>query len=283
MIRDRVREFTESQGYGDISLFGPALNFRRFSSVFELNQRFHYLIDDQIHLEWEYGIGYLSSANVLVREKIIDSSAPGRSRILLKDGVKDVVNEVNMTSGFSSSFTTWQGSTYTSVHSLSSRGNTTVSLTANVVHFPAFFLTYGGYFSAMKVRVLTAQASAQLKMGIYDINEFGTPGKKIQETGTVSAATTGLKLVNFTSDAIAHLSPGWYYAAVIVDVTNVGFGAYLNTEHSSGPSGVNIASQLNGGVEFNQGSFSLVDDPNPSPFQFTALGNTVRVGMVAFS
>jgi hypothetical protein len=88
---DRVKDTTTTTGLGDVTLSGTApTGFVSFNAVFGTNVRFPYVICSNGGAEWEAGIGYLSGATTLVRDRVRASSNAGAS-VSLSSGTKDVI------------------------------------------------------------------------------------------------------------------------------------------------------------------------------------------------
>jgi len=76
MFTNRVHETTTTTGTGNLTLSGAATNMRAFASVYAIDQRLPYILDDGVG-GFEEGIGYLSDGTTLVRESVTDSSNAG--------------------------------------------------------------------------------------------------------------------------------------------------------------------------------------------------------------
>jgi hypothetical protein len=88
LIADRVQETTTTAGPGPLTLAGAAAGFRAFAAAFPLGQACYYTIDDDAG-GWEDGVGHLSAPTVLVRDRVLESSA-GSSFVSFGAGVKRV-------------------------------------------------------------------------------------------------------------------------------------------------------------------------------------------------
>lgn len=91
---DRVKEISTSIGPNNIRLGGTISMFVKFSSRFNVSDRFEYAIVSRIYDEWEVGIGYLSSPTSLVRETVLESSA-NDGFVSFSEGIKDVYNNIS--------------------------------------------------------------------------------------------------------------------------------------------------------------------------------------------
>lgn len=74
---DRVKETTTTSGTGNVTLAGAATGFAAFSAKYDIGERFKYAMSASGGATWEVGIGYLTSATVMVRETVEASSNAG--------------------------------------------------------------------------------------------------------------------------------------------------------------------------------------------------------------
>lgn len=74
LTADRVQETSATTGTGALTLAGAATGFETFNTAFGVGPRFWYCIQDTSGAAFEVGIGFLSSATVLVRETVEQSS-----------------------------------------------------------------------------------------------------------------------------------------------------------------------------------------------------------------
>jgi uncharacterized protein (DUF2141 family) len=93
-------------------------------------------------------------------------------------------------------------------------GGTTIS--ANRLHACPFAVAQGGAYDRLAMSVETAQASSQIRFGLYT-DDDGYPGTLIVDGGDVSSATTGSKEVTID----VNLDPGNYWVAFGTDTTGV--------------------------------------------------------------
>jgi hypothetical protein len=92
MYRDLVHEATTGTGTGDLTLAGAAeTRYRTFNAAFSTGStnKFRYVIHHRTLLEWEVGIGYMSTSTNLVREAVI-SSSNSDALVNFSAGTKDV-------------------------------------------------------------------------------------------------------------------------------------------------------------------------------------------------
>ena len=76
-VFDRVKEFTNVTGVGDITTTGAYPAFQRFSDVFTVGDTTFYSIVDGINGTWESGLGTYKAANTIERTKVLESSNSG--------------------------------------------------------------------------------------------------------------------------------------------------------------------------------------------------------------
>lgn len=139
--------------------------------------------------------------------------------------------------------------------------STATATAANTIYFMPFKLEVGGKFDALGVRVGTGVASSNVRMGLYSINSSGHPGDLIQETSTVSSATSstdGIGTITSTD-----LRPGWYYVAVATS-SNPALG-----NAAQGGQIPNLMGQASGNILSAYHGFSASHTfgalPNPAP------------------
>lgn len=87
-----IHETSDTTGTGNFTLTAVA---QRFSAAFGTGagNTFDYFIVNREAVEWERGIGYMSDANTLVRDTVIESSN-SNAAVNFSAGTKDVANDV---------------------------------------------------------------------------------------------------------------------------------------------------------------------------------------------
>ena len=89
VLKDRVKETTDTTGTGAVTLLGAEKGFQPFSIVGDGNQTY-YAIENSTTGDWETGVGtYSASGPTLSRDEVIDSSNSG-SLVSFADGNKAV-------------------------------------------------------------------------------------------------------------------------------------------------------------------------------------------------
>lgn len=89
IVKDRIRETTNTIGIGPITLLGAVTNHRSFYEVCNVGDTVYYAIVDQTNNGWETGFGTYTSSNVLTRTSVISSSNSGL-QVSFSSGTKDV-------------------------------------------------------------------------------------------------------------------------------------------------------------------------------------------------
>jgi len=92
---DRVKETSTTTGTGDFTLDGPVTGFITFNNAFSTNRSFQYCIEDVDgdgvpNGDWEVGVGYLSGATTLVRDRVIINADQNDSLFNFAAGTKNV-------------------------------------------------------------------------------------------------------------------------------------------------------------------------------------------------
>jgi hypothetical protein len=78
LYKDRVKDTTTTTGTGNITLAGsPPSGFQSFNTAFGVGPSFYYAIEGGTASEWEVGLGHLSGATTLVRDRVTASSNSG--------------------------------------------------------------------------------------------------------------------------------------------------------------------------------------------------------------
>ena len=121
MSANKIAETSLSTGTGNFTLAGAwsvpssfITGNRTFNSFYGLNHRFPYMIQDQLG-NWEKGVGYLSGATTLVRERVIDNSLGTTALINFTAGDKlvmvptDAGADLNLTASINASYPTYIG------------------------------------------------------------------------------------------------------------------------------------------------------------------------------
>jgi hypothetical protein len=88
IIKDRVRETTNTIGTGTVTLAGAVTGYQTFSSALSNNDTCYYTIAGTSSSEWEVGLGTYST-NTLARNTVLASSNGG-SLVVFSSGTKDV-------------------------------------------------------------------------------------------------------------------------------------------------------------------------------------------------
>ena len=226
MLANWIAQTTGTAGAGNLTLAAVS-GFPTFNDVLGLQRRFTYVIEDSNGQPIEAGIGYLSDATTLVRERVTatllggvyDDTSPsaanlaaGTYRVICAgtaDAIQGASKGVNRTQGgtqravFSQHFT---------VNNASSNG---IALLAGRMLFIPFWLTCSADLDALIVRCGTGVAGTSLRMGVYDIGADGHPNRLLAETGSLSSATSGVDIVGTVPQV--RLQPGWYIVAIISD------------------------------------------------------------------
>lgn len=224
MLGFGIREKTTSIGTGDLTLSAEA-GYPRFSSVFSTSVPFYYSILDASNKPLEHGIGSLSDANTLVREKIIatfvsgvyDDLAP--TPVDLASGDKFVI------------CTHGQASALCGIPGLNALNNTTKGVLAynqtwslstgdvgngnSLVVWP-FQLEAGFECDAAGIRVSASETGKTAKFALYTCTKDGWAGKKLRECSFDVAV--GNRFSTWTEGNI-FLAPGWYFGAWTTDAT----------------------------------------------------------------
>lgn len=237
MLGFGIREKTTSIGTGNLTLSAEA-GYPRFSSVFATSVPFYYSILDASNKPLEHGIGYLSDANTLVREKIIatfvsgvyDDLAP--TPVDLASGDKFVI----CTHGQASALVGMPG---LNALNLTTKGvlayNQTWSISTgdvgngNVLIVWPFRLEAGFECDAAGIRMSAAETGKTAKFALYTCTKDGWAGKKLRECSFT--VEVGNRYSTWMEGNI-FLAPGWYFGAWTTDAT-AAVGQFVRQINSS--------------------------------------------------
>lgn len=240
MLGFGIREKTTTTGTGNLTLVAEA-GYPRFSNVFPVNVFFYYSVLDANNKPIEHGIGYLSDANTLVRDKIIatydggiyDDLAP--SPVNLAAGDKFVICTPGQASallgapGLNSLGSTTKGVLgYSQAWSISTGA---VGNSDQLIVWP-FRLEVGIECDAAGIRVSTAESGKTAKFALYTCEPDGWAGSKLREC-SFDASTVGNKYSTWTSGGNIFLPPGWYYGAWTTNANSAGAAFVRQVNNSS--------------------------------------------------
>lgn len=234
MLAFGIKQTSTTTGTGNLTLASVS-GFPQFNDCFVYTnaRRFEYEILDSNGAPVENGVGYLSAANTLVREKIVatydsgvyDDTAP--AAVSLPAGTKTVICGKGMATGHIGAANIDSASTgsprraafdpFINFTTLSSSGFTMV---ANRLHLHPFYLAEAIECSGMQVRVGTGVASSSLRLGLYALGSNGSPQTLLGETSALASATSSVD-VSGSFAASIRLSPGWYCCGIVSDAAIV--------------------------------------------------------------
>lgn len=226
MLANWAQHTTTSSGSGNLALVAVT-NYPAINDVVGLNRRFAYVIqDDATGRPIEAGIGYLSNATTLVRERptatwsggVYDDTSPAAVNLsagtyrVISTGTADAIQGAGKSINRATASMRALFSQHLTVNNASSNG---AALQANRAVIMPFWLTTSADIDALVVRVGTGVAGTSLRMALYDVGADGNANALLAETASLSSATSGVDLIG-TFPQI-RLQPGWYYVGVISD------------------------------------------------------------------
>lgn len=224
MLANWVQQTITTSGSGPLTLAAVS-GYPTFYDVLGLQRRFAYaIVDDATGVPLESGIGYLSDAVTLVREKVatsfagntFDDTSPaavalaaGKYRVISAD-TAEAIQGVAKGPNRALNMQRVMFSQHATHHNASSNG---LALAANRLYLMPFWLTAAADVDALAARCGTGAAGSSVRMGLYDIGADGHPSKLLGETGALSSATGGLDIIGTISQV--RLQPGWYFVAIM--------------------------------------------------------------------
>jgi hypothetical protein len=250
-IKSNVQETTTSTGVGNITLAGVSEDGNTFVSKYVLSQRFPYIIDD-LAGNRESGVGYLSDAVTLVREKPLEGSAAlpvnfgaGTKQVFVNAGA---ANLTSASLGFNS-----VGSTVKfMMGSNLSRINTTQSLVANRQYFFEAPFLRGALVDLIGVQIASGGGTSanKIHLGLYDVAPLtGQAGNLILEATNLDPSVAGLISGSFTERFIqagVYIFSIWSDVAVTVKANDATIrdASILGASSSLGSNGHDFTSSL---------------------------------------
>lgn len=212
MIGSRIKETASGTGTADITLSGAVSGHLAINTVFPLNRRFSYYIIMDDNSAWESGIGYLSAATTLVRERPKRTSSGTGTAINFAAGPKTVICDF-LEGSYAAG---WPGvyGTNKDVGPANVTFNLASSMTstADRLYLAPWRLDAFMQLTHLVANVDGAVAGSKARFAFYQWLPDGNPGPLLAETGDIDTTTTGVKVGAVTGIT---LFPGWYFAACI--------------------------------------------------------------------
>lgn len=247
MLSNGIKQTTETTGTGNLTLVAGT-GIPKFSDAFGLNIPFNYTLLNGSGLFVEAGIGHLSDATTLVRERIsatfvggiYNASNPSAANL---SGTTTIVGTPHAAT-LESMLPTVDKTTVGINRYLMTAGRTSTVTNQNLaalrVYYVPFLLRTGTPITSLMANVTTAGvAGSVLRIGIYSCNESGYMGALLFSSGDLDGASTGTR--SYSLPAPAFLPPGWYFVAIVcsaaISVTAQTTGA--GTQLGGGPFGFN--------------------------------------------
>ena len=224
-----ARVTTTTTGTGNLTV-SAVTGYPTLNDVVGTNRRFPYaILLDSDGTPIEEGIGYLSAATTLVRERVTatyassayDDTSPsavslaaGTYRVISSGGaevIQGTALNVNRNASLNLQKVTM------SEHLLFGQSSSTgYTMVANRLVLIPFKLGTRSECDALCLRVGTGVASTNVRLGIWDIGSDGHPNKLLGETSSLASATSATDVIG-TLGATITLQPGWYYTGVVSD------------------------------------------------------------------
>lgn len=202
---NNVIETTASSGTGNITLGGAynnadafaTGNLSFFDSKIPLALWRPYMIRDKLG-NWEKGRGYLTNATTFVRGEVLANSAGTFVKLDFPAGDKliFVPSEARALGSSVTNNFNW----ITSPHSIGYKSGR--ALVANTLYYTPHLQPAPVHVKAIGLRVTTAAASTQARLGIYNLKRQSDSGANYDtfyplavDLGTVDTSTTGDKFI----------------------------------------------------------------------------------------
>jgi len=261
MLANRVKE-TGTGTTGDIALAGTETGFQTFNNALGTDRRFTYFIEDGGGSLWETGIGYLSDATTLVRERVLDNSAGTFVALTLSGGTHTII--ISATAGSipqaSSGLGDIDGTIKYSMPLNLIRINTDEELSPDRIYYLAMLLGTPQVIDRLAVYITTAGGTSanSLHIGFYDVDPAtGSAGNLIDSAVDLDPSSSGLKSGAITE---IYLSAGWYWAAVWCDVA-ISLRATASGIVMPAPFTAEASASTSSGWQYKNSQSSLSDLP----------------------
>lgn len=228
MLGNWIKQTTTSTGTGNLTL-AAVTGFPTFANQFAVGEFFYYtVLNDADGTPVESGIGRLSDATTLVRDKVLATFVGGTyndndpTAATIAAGTKRVICSAE------------QGAVVTPPHNLAGTNrviyaagqivpNTSTNSAAllNRPYYIPVMISTPRTIDAVMCRIAIAGTTGSVGKGaLYAATLAGAPGTKIVESATVATDTTGLKVFSLTK---RRYKPGLYYIGIVFDVAAPNF------------------------------------------------------------
>lgn len=238
MLGNWIRQTTTSVGAGDIALSGVT-GFPGFVDAFGLLKYFSYtILDDTTGYPIETGIGHLSDASTLVRDRITATYIAGVYNdttpvaATLPAGTKRVVcsGDASLFDMTIPAIEDSGGADGRRVAVTPSGSLGTLTLTADRLYqFPLYFPS-GLAFDTLYADISTPAAGAHIQFGVAACKPDGSAGELLMTSGEQPASAAAMLAANV---GIQRLAPGYYWGLMICDA-NVGVRSCLMVAEAHG-------------------------------------------------
>lgn len=277
MLGNWINQTTATTGTGDLTL-SAVTGYPQFSDQFSVGANgapFYYgILNDSDGSPIEFGIGHLSGASTLVRDRILatysgttyDNTSP--SAISLAVGTKRVIcaseaGSLACTAPYvSNNAALALGKRIPSQHATTNNAaSAAITLVANRLYITPFLLATNVEVSALIARVGTGAALSSIRLGLYRCGIDGFAGELVAETAALASTTSGVDISGSVTPI--RLTPGWYFTAMVSDGTPV-VGRLDGGIHLGNPLGQTSSNCLAEVANYySTHSFGAL--PNPAP------------------
>ena len=216
-----VHETSTTTGTGNITLAGAATDMRTFTSQFDTDVRFNYIIDGGS--EKESGIGYLSGSTTLVRE-VVTNSTNSDALVSFSAGTKEVLCGPSADAISPNTFTTLSnGDVIGNPTALGFPSGATT--TADRLMYIPFYLDYSGLIDG--IGVSGNGTGGDILVALYSLGGGGLPGERIVGGTALQTAASALVIESITAQTFP---VGWYWFAFWTDAAiSINTLAYQDT------------------------------------------------------
>lgn len=227
MLGNWVQQTTTTTGTGNLTL-SAVTGLPGFYDLFGATGYFAYeILDDATGAPLEAGIGHMSDATTLVRDRVTasysssvyDNTSP--ATISLAAGTKRVICALeegsaspaipNVQNAFGQRLIIPDG--------IQLAGNTK-ALGSNQMVLSCLRWNCGREIASLmcEITTLSGAGTDHLQLGIYALDHNGLPGPLLCRTGDIAPNTTGVKTASLAGGNF-RLPPGWYWFAMMSNVT----------------------------------------------------------------
>jgi len=273
MIANWVKESVSAGGTGNLTLGGAETGLVSLDTAIGQDIAFVYTIEDGSNREC--GVGHLSAASTLVRDKILetlvsgtlDRSTPAAITVTTSAFVSIADAAQLVQPGIPVSHDSDVDGVLSAC--IKDQGNSTQGgLNANQTYFIIHYNAVAGMCSAIRYGVSSGASGTDMQLGIYSVGADGLPDKQLAVT-TAKAPAAGQNEDSLTSSI--YLPVGWIYIGAVHDSAVAYRGSNGGNDTGPTPLGAESSSGTN---HYNYAFIRQMTSSLPTTAAATLKGST---------